>query len=159
VNCEFLDVSFCCTCAQKGLLNIKMSDKYRWRLTMERNVNSWKTENDQHLREDAHSGFKCDECGEKFQKPLLATVTSNESVQRYYACPQCLTEVRQERKQRSQPSQQNSFTVKEVTKGTAKLQENVKCDHFFGFLKKREKNAPIPEDCLVCEKMIECMVC
>jgi DNA-directed RNA polymerase subunit RPC12/RpoP len=124
---------------------------------MERNVSSWKTENDSRLHEDAQSGFKCDECGERFHKPLLATVTSNKSVQRYYACPQCLTEVRQERKQKSEISQQ-PFTVKEVAKVAVKLQESVKCNHFFGYLKKREKNSSIPEDCLVCEKMIECMI-
>lgn len=125
---------------------------------MERNLNPWKLENDEHYHEEISPSHKCGECGEEFQKPLLATVTSNEGVQRYYACPHCLTQVREERKQQSQGRREPQLSLKDVVKPAAKSNEGAKCDHFFGYLKKREKNSPIPEDCLTCEKMIECMV-
>jgi hypothetical protein len=32
-----------------------------------------------------------------------------------------------------------------------------KCNHFFGFLNKRTKGTPIPEHCLTCDKMVECL--
>jgi hypothetical protein len=40
----------------------------------------------------------------------------------------------------------------------AKREDSVKCTHFLGYLKKRSKEAPIPDECLTCDKMIECMV-
>jgi len=125
---------------------------------MERSLNTWKLESDEHSHEEIHSSYKCDECGGQFQRPLLATLTSNAVVQKYYACPHCLTEVREERKQQSQSHGETSFSLKNAVKPTGKPDENVKCDHFFGYLRKRDKNSQIPEDCLTCEKMIECMV-
>jgi hypothetical protein len=32
-----------------------------------------------------------------------------------------------------------------------------KCGQYFGYLNKRPKGTPIPETCLTCEKMVECM--
>jgi hypothetical protein len=32
-----------------------------------------------------------------------------------------------------------------------------KCSHEFGYLKKRPKGASIPDECLVCQKMIQCL--
>jgi DNA-directed RNA polymerase subunit RPC12/RpoP len=126
--------------------------------TMERNLSSWKLENDEHAHEETYPNHKCDGCGGEFQRPLLATVTSNEVVQRYYACPRCLTQVREERRRQNQGSSDTQFSIRDAVKPAAKLDDNVKCDHFFGYLRKRDKNSPIPEDCLTCEKMIECMV-
>ena len=31
-----------------------------------------------------------------------------------------------------------------------------KCPHHFGYLAKRPKSAPIPEECLICVRMLEC---
>ena len=35
--------------------------------------------------------------------------------------------------------------------------EEVKCRLFHGYLKKRPKNTPIPDECLICSRMIECL--
>ena len=32
------------------------------------------------------------------------------------------------------------------------------CQRYFGFLSQRSKGTPIPEDCLTCEKMLDCMI-
>lgn len=32
------------------------------------------------------------------------------------------------------------------------------CPHHFGYLSRRPKDAPIPEECLTCRKMIKCML-
>jgi len=32
------------------------------------------------------------------------------------------------------------------------------CQRYFGFLSQRSKGTPIPEECLTCEKMLDCMV-
>ena len=33
-----------------------------------------------------------------------------------------------------------------------------KCLHYFGYLSKLPKNSSIPEDCLLCSKVVECIV-
>jgi|GEM_PF-690821 DNA-directed RNA polymerase subunit RPC12/RpoP len=104
------------------------------------------------------SHFKCERCGEEFQTPLLATVFSTYSAQRYFACPRCLTKVdltkesRTEEKIVEQPSIREKAELKEMPK-----LDDAKCNHFLGYLKRRPKDAPIPDDCLTCEKMIECL--
>jgi len=32
------------------------------------------------------------------------------------------------------------------------------CLHYFGYLSKLPKNSSIPEDCLLCSKVVECLV-
>ncbi len=32
------------------------------------------------------------------------------------------------------------------------------CPHHFGYLSKRPKDIPIPEECLTCRKMVQCML-
>jgi hypothetical protein len=38
-----------------------------------------------------------------------------------------------------------------------KGKEDTKCLHTFGHLAKLEKNSSIPEECLLCSKLMECM--
>jgi DNA-directed RNA polymerase subunit RPC12/RpoP len=124
---------------------------------MERSLNSWKSDDENRYSREAHS-VRCGECGEEFDKPLLAKISSAGQVQSYYACPRCLTEVSEPREQRSEKSEESPVSLKGLKEVSAKLEENVSCQHFFGYLKKRPKDSSIPEDCLTCEKMIECMV-
>lgn len=95
--------------------------------------------------------FTCNECGEAFQKPILATVSRNGRMQTYYACPRCMTRISKERKE-------ITISNKDVKKTSVKLENNAECKHFFGYLKKRPKDVPIPDECLTCEKMIKCMI-
>jgi len=32
------------------------------------------------------------------------------------------------------------------------------CPHYFGYLAKRPKDAPIPQQCLVCSRIVDCML-
>ncbi|MEM2439954.1 MAG: hypothetical protein QW493_01895 [Candidatus Bathyarchaeia archaeon] len=93
------------------------------------------------------SSLTCSECGEVFQKPVLATVSANGLSKTYYACPRCLTKVKE--------------VPLPVGGGQKVLNEQAKsgggCPHFFGFLKRRPKNIPIPDECLTCNRMIECL--
>lgn len=121
---------------------------------MERSLSSWKTTDENQYCREPHQ-VKCGECGEEFSKPLLARISSEGHTQAYYACPRCLTEVSEPREQRREES---PVSLKELREDSAKPEENASCEHSFGYLKKRPKDSPIPEDCLTCERMIECMV-
>jgi DNA-directed RNA polymerase subunit RPC12/RpoP len=124
---------------------------------MEKSVNSFRLSGDHYHLEEGSTSFKCSGCGEKFRNPLLATVSSNISVQKYYACPRCLTKVDIVEKQKSEESRESVYQTREAKRVTVKLEESVNCNHFIGYLKKRPKDSPFPEECLTCSKMIECL--
>lgn len=106
----------------------------------------------------------CNECKTQFQKPIVATLTCQTGTQKYYACPYCLAEIRQTQ----QPHKQEQPKAKEthrpkpppVTPATRTTQETTQtgCTHNIGYLKTRPKNTPIPDECLTCDKMVDCML-
>jgi DNA-directed RNA polymerase subunit RPC12/RpoP len=111
----------------------------------------------QNQDEENQALFRCGECDETFSKPILATVFSHGQAQTYYACPRCLTKVA-EQKRSSKSEKETSPLIEKVKKATATEEDNVKCTHFLGYLKKRPKNTPIPDECLTCGKMVECLI-
>ena len=124
---------------------------------MEKSVSAFKLNDDYHYLRENTTCFKCSECGEEFQKPILATVSSNISVQKYFACPRCFTKVGDVEGRKDRESKEVAFSAEEAKKAVAKFEESVKCDHFLGYLKKRSKDTAIPDECLTCDKMIECL--
>src|SRR5512139_1131474 len=50
----------------------------------------------------------------------------------YYACPHCLTKIEEELK--------------------------IGCQYWFGYLNQKEKDEPMPKECVECEKVVECML-
>lgn len=50
----------------------------------------------------------------------------------YYVCPYCKNKIEEERK--------------------------MGCQYWFGYLNRKEKNEPMPKDCVECEKVVECML-
>ncbi len=116
---------------------------------MQRDSNQWK------LEEHVQGDYKCDECGENFQNPLLTTISSDSHSQMYYACPRCLTRVNLPQ---AHKSEENAAPTKELGISKPSIEKAAGCQHFFGFLGKRQKDTPIPDDCLTCSKMVECLV-
>jgi hypothetical protein len=45
-------------------------------------------------------------------------------------------------------------------KSEAEIEEKdgKKCSHHFGYLVKHPKNSPYPEECLLCSRLLECIV-
>jgi len=114
-----------------------------------------------HNDEDHHYGldsqdYTCGQCKEKFDKPLLATLSSQFGVQKYYACPRCLSEVPKMKEKKTKTEPDKTF-MKDTVKPTAGS-EQAGCKHFLGYLKQRPKDTPIPEGCLTCDKMVDCML-
>ena len=98
---------------------------------------------------------KCNTCGEEFKAPLSATSYSNSFSKKYYACPRCLSKVADLKQ--PQDMEVDKGEENETSKIEDAIKESVTCAHQFGYLKCRPKNTPIPEDCLICSKMIDCM--
>jgi len=101
-----------------------------------------------------HLDFECERCKVTFGKPILAMVSSNGTVQRYYACPRCLSKIPEKK---GKEVKRNVVLARKVEKMKEKHENVAGCKHFFGFLKKRSKGSPIPDECLTCSKMIECL--
>lgn len=106
------------------------------------------------------SGISCDTCGDKFEKPLFATISAGQVLKEYYACPRCLSKIVTVEVQK--PKKEKEMIKKEETKVDQPKVEKKKeeipgCKNNLGYLKKRPKNTPIPEECFTCSKMIDCM--
>jgi len=125
-------------------------------------------------------------CKEEFSKPILLTDFSNKPAVRYQACPRCLTRLdvaleaergpemipiteqeipEEEEKEASEEVEPERLEepemLEEPEKEPAKPSESEEeappgCPHYVGYLSKRPKGTPIPEECLTCPKMIDC---
>jgi len=101
--------------------------------------------------------FTCSECGESFEKPLLANVSSQGLAQTYYACPRCLAEIRENAQTETETGGNELSAPREELGKEQPKPQNESCQHSLGYLRKRPKGTAIPETCLTCEKIIECM--
>jgi len=129
---------------------------------MERNLSSLKFDSDTQTLIETHENSKCNTCGEEFEQPLYTVISSGYITEEYYACPRCLSKVggverrkTVEAEETDEEDDQSGETEVEIK--MEKMEETVACPHYLGYLKKRQKNAPIPEGCLTCDKMIDCM--
>jgi DNA-directed RNA polymerase subunit RPC12/RpoP len=100
------------------------------------------------------AGSTCGACGESFENPLLAMVFNESVVEEYYACPNCLSKVASLRQKPDVEEVDEAEDEVAVEGGVEGLAD---CAHQLGYLKRRPKNTPIPEECLTCSKMIDCM--
>ena len=130
---------------------------------MEKNQNTLELNEENPIVIEAQDNAVCDVCGEEFQHPLLAELISGDQAEEYYACPRCLTKVGEvERQEKIEVDEaedgEEEVEVLEVQQEneTAKTVDTSVCPYYLGYLKKRQKNSPIPETCFTCTKMIEC---
>jgi len=100
------------------------------------------------------------ECHREIEEPILLNCLSTASKEKYYACPYCFMKLdvnaenpQPQKKEKSQ--EQKEPSVKPPKKEAKELSQ---CPHDFGYLAKRPKNSPIPQECLVCSKTVECIL-
>jgi hypothetical protein len=114
---------------------------------------------------NSHENCICpnDQCGRSFEHPLQLTVLSRDPVKTYPACPYCMSKIETE-EENQQPAKQAPIALKiktvlqkEKEHQETKDQSEIKCQHGFGYLKNRPKGTSIPDGCLVCQKMIQCL--
>jgi hypothetical protein len=102
----------------------------------------------------------CQVCGQSFKTPLLVKSSDSMSA-KYYACPLCLSKVTNLHKK---PEIKENFKIddkiEESLAAEIPVEDNVKgpgnCTHYLGYLKHHKKSMPMPEECLTCNKMIDC---
>ena len=102
----------------------------------------------------------CGCCGREIGLPIKLTVLSGGPEETYSACPFCLTRV--------EAAKEEVVTAPVLEKKPERLRRKEKmeavgpsvggCGHHLGYLKGRAKNAAIPDECLVCPKILQCMI-
>ncbi|HEY4675445.1 MAG TPA: hypothetical protein VIH48_05270 [Candidatus Bathyarchaeia archaeon] len=88
-------------------------------------------------------------CEKHFDKPTVLTDSSTIPRETYYACPYCMSKL--------------NITVNNMKIVSVKSTEYpkvfdspAKCARFFGFLNTIPREAPIPDECLICPKVLQC---
>jgi DNA-directed RNA polymerase subunit RPC12/RpoP len=122
------------------------------------NLSVLRSRNETNYFRKEEAKFSCSECKAAFHQPILATLSSSGHIQKYYACPRCLTEVEKVEDQEIREPIEEETIKDDVVTDTSESEEDVECKHHFGYLKKRPENTPIPEECLTCNKMIKCLL-
>ncbi len=101
-------------------------------------------------------------CKTTFAVPLKTLNLKDNPAEPYYACPFCLTEIEevplkgqlvQKPLEKTEKKEQHGKHAS--NKGTEKP---LPCEFHLGYLSERPQNTDIPEDCLVCRSIVECML-
>jgi hypothetical protein len=103
-----------------------------------------------------------------FTAPIKAENLNVKHARSYDACPYCLTEITVEKTSPViEPSQKSEVEVDvkaqyvRVPREKEALQTPLKtqgCVHHFGYLSERKTKEKIPEECMMCENIVQCML-
>jgi hypothetical protein len=88
-------------------------------------------------------------CEKKFEKPVVLTDTSSVPRQSFYACPHCMSKL-------DISTENLRITSVKATEYAKVFDSPAKCAHFSGFLHAFPDDAPLPEECLICPKVLQC---
>ena len=124
---------------------------------MKRNATSFRNGTESNGASATQTICRCNTCEKEFKTPLLAMVSLGSKLDEYCACPKCLSKVGNLEPQQNLGVDEAGEKETLTAKIEGALEENATCAHHFGYLKHRPKNMPIPEDCFICSKMIDCM--
>jgi hypothetical protein len=107
-------------------------------------------------------------CGKNFATPLKAKNFSSRGAKPYDACPYCLTEIPVATiSATTEEEQKQEIELPKIKKETSPLTEEKPdhtspkvqgCAHHLGYLSKRSPKEKIPESCMMCEKIVQCML-
>lgn len=90
-------------------------------------------------------------CEKSFDKPAVLTDKTIMPRKSYYACPHCQSKI--------DIMVDNMKIVGIRTSEYPKVFESpAKCARYFGFLNSIPKEGAVPEECLICPKVLQCTV-
>ncbi len=107
------------------------------------------------------SGYVCPNtsCHKIFIHPIEATNVQI-SAEPYKACPFCLTKITGDPEIISNFSSKEKMPPAPAVEGISQKEEvalSPGCKKHFGFLSERAANVPIPDECLTCSDVVQCM--
>jgi hypothetical protein len=90
-------------------------------------------------------------CEKTFEKPTVLTDAFSIPRQSYYACPHCMSKL--------DITLENMKIVGVKPAEYPKVFESpAKCAHFSSLLNPLPHDAPLPEECLLCPKVLQCSI-
>jgi hypothetical protein len=106
------------------------------------------------------------ECQEKIRELIVVSDVSTKPVERYYACPRCFfkldvisAQFLREEKMREHAEEEKKRTEEPSVKPPEKEERGPSgCSHDFGYLASLPEDVPIPRECLVCPKVLDCVM-
>ncbi|MEM0313162.1 MAG: hypothetical protein QW056_03645 [Candidatus Bathyarchaeia archaeon] len=90
-------------------------------------------------------------CGKSFSKPAVVTDTSVIPRETHYACPYCMSKI-------DVIIEDDKIVEVKPADYPRVLDSPAKCAYHFGFLSTLPKESPIPDECLVCPKVLQCTI-
>ena len=92
------------------------------------------------------------QCGKKFEKPIVLIDATKLLRETYYACPHCHSKIDVSVDKRS------GDVISIQTAQTPVDMPPDQCKHQLGYLKTLDEDAPIPDECTICPKVMLCFV-
>jgi hypothetical protein len=92
-------------------------------------------------------------CHKKIKEPILLSNVSATPAEQYYVCPHCF--VKLDAVSAQPQKQEEELPVEppeEQEKGPSR------CAGYLGYLASRSEDAPIPKECLICPKVLDCVM-
>lgn len=100
-------------------------------------------------------------CGKIFAKPLKALNFQN-ALKPYYACPCCLSKVTAKNEliigKSDESSESEARIDVDVEKHVELPKNTIDCRYHLGYLSERTQKDQIPDDCIVCRDIVDCML-
>ena len=98
-------------------------------------------------------------CGKAFIKPLKTLNLQLDPAEAYAACPFCLTKITEAKiEMNDEPEKAPVETVLHKEKQNRNNEKPANCKYHLGYLSERERNQQIPDECIICEDSLECML-
>ena len=88
-------------------------------------------------------------CGKKFERPTILTDSSTMPRQTFYACPHCMSKLD------IITDNLRVVGIKPIEYGKV-FDSPAKCAHYTSFLNAMSYDMAVPDDCLVCPKILQC---
>jgi hypothetical protein len=111
--------------------------------------------------------FTCPSCKKNFENPLKTLNLQQNPTEPYLACPYCLTKIEEQSIPKVNEAQEAAETkaipvpvsqaqTKEEQK-TEKVAKPATCQYHLGYLSERSGKG-IPDNCLTCKSIVDCML-
>ena len=120
------------------------------------------TKKKEFLKEDQKFTCSNSACGLVFSKPIRVMNLHGSKSKPYDACPRCFTEIviESEPSIELKPVRRHEVGEIETKVKPTKPEQQVTspCAHHFGYLSERSRNEKIPDECVMCENIVKCML-
>lgn len=103
-------------------------------------------------------------CKRTFTTPLKTLNLQESPTEPYYACPFCLTRIEQAtlitQDKFADKVEQKSQTIEtqEKPKRVKESETPSTCKYHLGYLSEREQKDKIPDECILCKNIVDCML-